>query len=191
MSEYLRTDTEEDTAASLEVAVEFLDRALIDDRYWKWFIYAIHSSVQNILALTLDGGNRFLVQKPKVMQRMLEAHRTGGPPVEPHMDNFLRLYDKALKPDNLRTSAIPLTENGHKDALSSLNDLRDDFIHFNVNSWSINKSLIIQSSRKSLEVIQHYGNQTPAILWHKETHYNRVSIATQRLVQKLEELCNE
>lgn len=190
MSDYLRTDTAEDTAASLEVAVEFLDHAASDDRYWKWFIHAIHSSVQNTLALALDGGNGFLVQKPGVMKRMLKAHATGGAPVEPNMDNFLRLFDKALRPENLRAGAIPLTDNGHSEALRSLNDLRDGFAHFNVKSWSIEKLLIAERSRKVLDIVDHYVNKAPSIFWHEDSHHQRVSAATQTLISKLARLCN-
>lgn len=185
MNDYVRTDTTEDFVATLEVAIEFLERADADDRYWKWFIYAIHSSVQSTLALVLDNGNGFLVQKPSVMKRMLEAHASGDAPINHHMDNFQRLVEKSFKRHNLRANAAPMEDDGHTDALSSLDELRDDFVHFNVKSWSIERLHIIQCSCKALSFIDYYVNNTHAILWYEDSHYLRARVAIKVLAAKL------
>ena len=188
MDEYIRTDTSEDLAATLELAVEFILRSAHDQRYWKWFIAAIHSAAQNTAALTLDGGNGFLAQKPRVMQRMLEAHAKGTEPVEPHMDNFSRLIEKCQLKENLRGNALPLNDCGHIKALRSLDELRDGFAHFNLKTWSIETLHVLDCTAKSLVFIEHYACNTPAILWHEEQHQLRVMSAIESLKQSNGEL---
>lgn len=189
MNEYFRTDTAEDLVATLELACEFLGKSYSDERYWKWFITSIHSVAQSTAALALEGGNGFLVQKPGVMQRMLEAHANGTAPVAPHMDNFIRLIEKTLLKQNLRGSAEPLQDNGHIKSLQSLDELRDGFAHFNVKSWSIETLLILASASKALNFVEHYVCATPAILWHDEQHQGRPAVAIGSLKTELGKLC--
>jgi hypothetical protein len=188
MTEYLRTDTADDLVSTLEVAVEFLARARADDRYWKWLVLAIHAAAQSTSALALEGGSGFLVQKPSVMKRMLAAHESPSEPVEPHMDNFLRLIEKSLVKGNLRSNAEPLLDEGHLQSLRSLDELRDGLVHFNVKSWSIEKLLIVECASRALAFVLHYAYKTPAILWHDESHRNRIFHATGTLIHELKEL---
>jgi hypothetical protein len=190
MKEYLRTDTAEDLASSLELSREFLSKGSTDDRYWKWFISSVHSAAQSTAALSLEGGNGFLVQKQGVMQRMLNAHATDSPPVEPHMENFIRLIGKALIQQNLRGYAEPICDDGHVKALQSLDDLRDGFTHFNVKSWSIERLLILESAAKAIDFMHHYVCATPAILWHEESQHQRAIQAINTLKVELKALCN-
>jgi len=191
MNEYFHTDTAEDLVATLELACEFLAKSYNDERYWKWFITSIHSVAQSAASLVLEDGNGFLVQKPGVMQRMLEAHANGTAPVAPHMDNFMRLIEKTLVKENLRGSVEPLQDGGHTKSLQSLDDLRDGFAHFNVKSWSIEILLILESAAKAVDFVEHYICTTSAILWHDEQHQGRAAIAIESLKTELEKLCVE
>ena len=186
MNEYVRTDTTEDLLATLELSREFLAKAYSDDRYWKWFIYSIHSAAQSTAALALENGNGFLVQKPGVMLSMLEAYENGAPPVSPHMDNFSRLIERAFIKQNLRCSAEPLQDNGHTKALESLDELRDGFAHFNVKSWSIEILLILECASKVLGFVHHYACTTPAILWNDKQDQQRAALAIGSLKSELE-----
>ncbi len=189
MSDYVRTDTAEDLVSTLEAALEFLQKAQTDTRYWKWFIHAMHSATQSTAALVLDLGNGFLVQKPGVMKRMLDAHEHNGPSVLPHMDNFSRLIEKALLKENLRWDAKPLIDSGHTQALQSLDHLRDGFAHFNVKSWSIGKLHVAESAQLAVEFIIHYICVDPAILWYKETYRKRAVAAVNKLNIELKVVC--
>lgn len=187
-NQYVRTNTAEDLVSTLELSFEFLLKSCNDGRYWKWFIYSIHSAAQSVSALSIDGGNGFLVQKPGVMQRMIAAFENDTPRVSPHMDNFSRLIEKALVKQNLRHDAEPLQDKGHTQALHSLDELRDEFMHFNVKSWSIEISLILDISSKTLDFIRHYACATPAILWHNDEHQRRAKLAITSLEDKLKSL---
>lgn len=180
MQHYVRTDTAHDLVSTLELAHVFLQGALEDDRYWKWTIFAFHSAAQSTAALALENGNGFLVQKPKTMEMMLQSHAIGGAAVQPFMDNFERLISKSLNRSNLRAEAVPLEERGHVAALNSLDELRDEFAHFNVKSWSIERAHILECLRVALEYVRHYTCLTPAILWHEQLLQPRAETAIAR-----------
>lgn len=180
MQDYVRTDTAHDLVSTLELAPVFLQRAFEDDRYWKWTIFAFHSAAQSTAALALENGNRFLVQKPKTMERMLQAHAAGGPAVARFMDNFERLISKSLDRANLRAEAVPLEDHGHVAALNSLDELRDEFAHFNVKSWSIERAHILEYLRLALEYVRHYTCLMHAVLWHEELLQPRAEAALTR-----------
>lgn len=184
---YVRTDTAEDAVSSFEVASDFYARALADDRYWKWFVVAVHAGVQGAFALALDGGNELLVQKPGVAKATLAAYEQGSEIPESHMDNFMRLYRKLHAKENLRSSsAQPLPESPQNElALERLNALRDDFIHFNTKSWSIERALIEARVRGSLEVAQFVLVESEAVLWYDDSLKKRAHGALTRLSEQL------
>ena len=188
--EYWRTDIEYDAAYSLVAASDFL--ALVDAKphYWRWFVLAVHSAVQGALALALTNGNLFHVQKPSVTCRMLAALESGSQGLEfpnPHMDNFLRLYAKAKQAAYLRSGATPLpTDERHERALSSLDEMRDEFVHFNSKSWSVEISYMIKTAAVACEVIDHVF-ESGAVLWHSDESKKEADRALQSLKKALAE----
>jgi hypothetical protein len=185
---YIRTDTEEEATASFELAKKFLIFAQNDNRYWKWFILALHSGIQNCLSLMLENGNGLLVQKPGVTKRMLEGLETGNYQHEQHMDNFLRLFEKVKNKENLRFShstALSVTDE-ETEAIKWLDDFRDDFIHFNVKSWSIEKHLVICQSTIVARVASRLLNDCNSILWHSDENPNRIQSAISALEQQIQ-----
>lgn len=184
---YVRTDTAEDAVSSFEIASDFYARALADDRYWKWFILAVHSGVQGAFALALDGGNGLLVQKPNVAKATLTAYEQGRETPESHMDNFMRLYRKLHAKENLRfASAQPLPESRPNAlAVEGLNFLRDEFIHFNTKSWSVERALIETRVRGSLKVAQFVLIESEAVLWYGDGLKERANRALKKLSAQL------
>jgi len=183
----IRTDTAEDTIASFELASVFLRAAESDARYWKWFVIACHSGVQGVFALVLERGDGLLVQKPGVMQRTLQALSTGTPVPEPYMDNFARLYQKVQCRQNLRSSSVePVVPTPERDAaISSLDELRDQFLHFNVKGWSIEHELIRSSAKHCVGIASFLLRQSDAVLWHEPRHEERSNSALLLLEEQL------
>jgi transcriptional regulator with XRE-family HTH domain len=186
-SGYVRTDTAEDAISSLEVAAEFYERAMTDERYWKWFVVALHAGIQSLFALALDGGNGLLVQKAGVAALTLAAYEQGSTPPEPHMDNFMRLYKRLQVQSNLRfTSAQPLSESPQSErALEGLNSLRDEFLHFNTKSWSVERALVQARAQESVKVAEFIVLESAAILWYGEAKKERAYAAIRKLTQLL------
>jgi hypothetical protein len=184
---YLRTDTLEDAISSLELALVFYDRAESDARYWKWFVVAMHSGVQGCFALALASSHGLLVQKPGVAAKMMAAIDSRSEIPEPHMDNFLRLYSKLQSEGNLRSSeALPVKRSDMQEAgLKSLDELRDEFLHFNTKSWSIEFALIEEAARAGAEVARFLLFESKAIHWYDDDALRRADLATNGLAQRL------
>ena len=178
-ADFVRTDTAEDAVSSFELASVFLCSAKSDERYWKWFVIACHAGVQGAFALVLERGEGLLVQKPGVMQRTLEAAASGAFPPQPHMDNFLRLYQKVQLRANFRSLDVqPIIASPERDsALSSLDQLRDEFLHFNVKSWSIEVALIRRATGECVSMVQFLINQPSSVVWHEVSHEHRIKSA--------------
>lgn len=92
-----------------------------------------------------------------------------------------KLPAKSLRKENLRAAASPLKERGHVVALNSLDELRDEFAHFNVKSWSIERAHILKCLGFALEYVRHYTCLTPAILWHDAALQQRAQAAIAAL----------
>lgn len=152
---------------------------------------AVHSAVQGSLALALTNGHIFHVQKPGVAQRMLASLSSQGLNTpDPHMDNFLRLYDKAKQTTYLRSGATPLpADENHERAMRSLDEMRDEFAHFNSKSWRIEIEYITSTAVTACEVIEHiFGSG--AVLWHHRGSAARSSRALKSLKVALRSRAN-
>lgn len=185
--EFIRTDTEDDTIASFELALAFLISAQCDERYWKWFVIACHAGVQGAFALVLEHGDGLLVQKRGVMRRTLEAVSAGTAPPAPHMDNFVRLYQRVQCRQNLRSPAVqPVASTPELDAaMSTLDTLRNEFLHFNVKRWSIQIELIQSAARSCISVAAFLLRQSPAVLWHEPALERHVISVLANLEEQL------
>lgn len=186
--EYWRTDTEHDAAYSLGAASDFLTLVDAKPHYWRWFMLAVHAGVQGCLALALMNGNLFYVQKPGVTKRMLAAHQSESEGLDfpnPHMDNFLRLYEKAKQAQYLPRGATPLpSDDRHERALNSLNEMRDEFVHFNSKSWSVEIAHMTGVAAVACEVIE-YVFGSGALLWHTDEFEQEAVRALQSLKEAL------
>jgi len=104
-----------------------------DDPYrWKWAIIALHSGLQGMMVLGLQGSHGLNVLRPEDASRWLEAHERGGPyPDDLKLDDFLSLYKK-VKGDKMlmyvhSQAFVPKGTQGGSVRL--LNRLRNEFIH--------------------------------------------------------------
>jgi hypothetical protein len=187
---YWRTDTERDAIFALASAVEFLQQ--IDSRpyYWRWFVLSVHAAVQGALVLVLTNGNLVHVQKPGVSKRMLAAFEGKEEFPDPYMDNFVRLYSKARNQDNMRSGASALpAEDSHERAMISLDEMRDEFVHFNSKSWSIEVDYILDTSLTACEVMRHIFS-SGSILWHHRGSAAKASRSLKRLETTLRKRVN-
>ncbi len=174
-SGFLEADTAEDAIFSLDVARHALGLVAQNDQWWKWAVLATHSAVQGGLALALEGGSGFLVQKPGKMKEILAAHDQGLALPEPHMDNFLRLFQRAQAAGSLRSGILTFTSE-EQDAVQRLDNLRDEFVHFNCKSWLVEYKFMAECLLGCCSVLEKIVD-CEAIIWHDEGHQGRASSA--------------
>jgi len=119
------------------------------------------------------------------MKRIIESRGDNAQIVERYMDKFTNLVEKTGRNEMLRQGAVPLEDNGHVSAMRVLNDIREDFVHFNINSWMIGIQNLLKLAQHGVEYICHYARDTPAILWHEESCQKRANAAIVALRDKL------
>jgi hypothetical protein len=187
MPRYFETDMTEDALSSLELASHFYRAAQNDDRFWKWFVLALHSSMQGVFAMALDDGSSTLVQKPKNAEAMLSAFASGTSPPEPHMDNFQRLYRKLQSQTSLLVGRLSLpASKRHEAAIHGLDEIRDDFVHFNTKGWLVDLDLIESVARGSAEVLSFLLFKSNRVTWYEVNQSARASKAMSSLREALQ-----
>ncbi len=127
------TDEFLETVLALEDTADELERAKSDRYRWKKAIQALHSAVQGMMVLALQGSNKLRILKRKDAERWLDAYENDEPPpADLEMDQFLDLYKK-IKSDTMLLYAgsekfAPRGTQGY--SIKRLNRLRKQFIHF-------------------------------------------------------------
>ena len=131
------TDTFLETISALETTADELQRVRTDPYRWKWVILALHSVLQGMMVLALEGSNGLNVLKPKDKKRWLKAYENDDLSKETEkkpfwMDEFSKLYEK-IKSDAmiLYMNSKKFTPQGTQEqSVTALNRLRNRFIHF-------------------------------------------------------------
>ncbi|MBT2748999.1 MULTISPECIES: hypothetical protein [unclassified Lysobacter] len=188
----MRFDTETDATSSIELAAEFFEASKSDDRYWKWYVIALHSGMQGLFCMALDNGNELLVQKSSTAQKMISALDSGTPYPPPYMDNFVNLYTKLLSVRNLRAGAKALPSEGdHKAAIESFDQTRNDLVHFNTKSWSVSRNHRLKEALIFCGISAYVRNESGSILWHDEHLQDRTNAAWNLLEIRLKNALRE
>ena len=184
---YLRTDEREEAIRSLEWA-EQQARSLADDPYlWKWVLIALHNATQGFMVLALWNGNGLLALRDKIAAKWLSAYENGGPyPVE-KLDEFLNLYKKVKDNGNFHViGAGPFVPGPtHDTSFTRLNEYRNEFIHFTPKGWSLQLLGLPRVCLDALDLIEFFGWESTAVLWHKQVLASRAKRAVKRLRRTL------
>ena len=139
-NEWLITDAAVETVLAFEVFAEEAQK-LSDDPYrWKWAIIALHSGLQGIMVLALQGSHGLHVLRPEDAKRWLDAHERGAPyPGDLKLDDFLSLYKKIKGNKMLKyidsQKFVPKGTQGS--SVKLLNRLRNEFVHFTPRVWML------------------------------------------------------
>ena len=129
------TDTFLETISALETAADELQSVRTDSYRWKWVILALHSALQGMMVLALEGGNVLNVLRPKDKKRFRDAYDSGKKiPGDLRIDRFLGLYEK-IKSDNAMLHYHELSkkftpQGTQEQSIKDLNRIRNQFVHF-------------------------------------------------------------
>lgn len=167
---WLRTDEYADAEASLRKAAELALRVEDDPAEWKWLLIAVHSATQGMFVLSLSRENCLQTLKSSHAAAWIKAYETGGKwPEKTDLDYFLKLYEKAKK--QISTTCNVTVD--HDDALQRLNDLRNGFIHFGPQGWSIELASLPSTCRRSFEVVDALGWKSDFVSWRNQAQSKR------------------
>lgn len=166
----MRTDEYVDTEASLRKVAELAPRVEGDPREWKWLLIAVHSATQGMFVLSLSRANGLLTLKSSHAAAWLKAYEMGGKwPEKIDLDYFLELYNKVKK----HSSSAGVFTTDHDDAMRRLNDLRNGFIHFGRQGWSIELAVLPTICRRAFEVVDALGWKCDFVYWGTQAQSKR------------------
>lgn len=133
------------------------------------------------MALSVD--NNLLTLKSGHAAGWLKAQRSGEPyPSQLDLDYFGALYKKANRHSNFAATEF------HDEGIRQLNELRNNFIHFHAQGWSIQLAGLPTICLNSLEIVEHLGWKFGGIFWHTEAQSKRTRRHLGKLVAELKRL---
>lgn len=182
-AKYLRTSEHEEAVRSLEWASRQAKELAHDPYYWKWVLISIHNAAQGFMVLARWNGNGLLAMPGNLAAKWLKAYREEKPLPDDQLDRFLNLYAKCKAPENFNyCGSVAFKSTVAQDAsFKDLNDFRNEFIHFTPKGWSLKLNDLPALVKDVLDLVQFFGWQTTAILWHEASHKVRARWAYRSL----------
>ena len=183
---WFRTDETKEAINSLMMVEEKLSSVCENLYDWKWVIIALHNSLQGFMVLALRGTNSLAVLTKKSSEDWIRAYENGLTPKSIAMlDSYLNLYKK-VKSDQMMHFVIsqPLEPSAEQSwIVKKLNRLRNNFIHFQPQGFSLEVSGMPGIVENCLDVIWFLAFESGNVLWHDEAHGNQ----TKNLIRKSKE----
>lgn len=192
---YFKTSQPRELLASVEFSAEQADKALTDHGAWRWLVIAMTLAVQNACLCALDAGDEYGTKgmtrtDAREVKRWTRDGRTGAPPLavrEPRIVSPLELLRRVADPYFLKAPwQLPLGREMQRD-FDDLVDLRNGFLHFSDDGWTIDLREIPPLIVTACDIIRHLSVTQPAYLRHAERgHQDRVRIALEHIVAAME-----
>ena len=163
MTEYIRTDERLDVLSSLEQCAFSLKQTRRSGRAWKWVVISLHSALQGAMVCHLTGGESIGALRKGAAENRRAWHEkwrfTDDPGPEPKgmkiadtPELFKRLKDSSKRYE-CGGGEIPITPKQDKSFERLHKGLRNQFIHFHPQGWSIEEALIEEVVEDIIEVI--------------------------------------
>lgn len=168
---WIRTDETLEAVLSLEMVVEQLAKIPYSQYYLKWAVVALHNSLQGFMVLSLQGTNSLNVLTDEFAKEWLLAyeHKSGLYP-ELKLESFLGLY-KRIKSKRMLLYTISKRfqpKGNQTNSVKKLNDLRNDFIHFVPQKWSLEISGLPAIFRDCISIIEFLAFECGNVVWYDE-----------------------
>jgi hypothetical protein len=177
---YLITDGFVETVSAFETLSDELQRISSDPYRWKWVILAMHSGLQGIMILALQGSHGLHVLKKEDAKRWLDAHENGGPyPSDLQLDKFLSLYKKIkgkLMIMNVNSKVFsPKGTQGS--SIKFLNRLRNEYVHFTPRVWALELVGLPEILLDCQDITEFLAWRSGNVFWKEMSLKNRIEKA--------------
>ena len=169
---------------SLDEALSCLSRIHGNKHLWKYVIISIHNALQCYLSIALRGGSGIDTWKKSHAKKWLKAYdecvRTEELKALPdvQLDYFMELYDKLFK-------SKPSEE---RDLINWLNETRNEFIHFNSDSFAVDELSMLAAFKQALEDIQETQNLSNGIFFYNDEQKDAFIFSCKELTCQVEKL---
>lgn len=172
--EWLKTDEWIEAVSGFEMFSEQLQQVIDDPCRWKWVIIALHSGIQGLMVLALEGSHGLNVLGEKDADRWLSwyrGNRSDEPEPRGKLANFLDLYRK-IKDDKFPMKRYgdsqQFVPTGTQDqSIKRLNDLRNEFVHFTPKLWRLELGGLPAMVSDCLEIAGFLAWESGNIIWYK------------------------
>lgn len=178
MEDYINFDRQDIGQASLDEAYSCLSRIHENKHLWKYVIISIHNALQCYLSIALRGGSGIATWKKSHAKKWLKAYEANEDLPDVQLDYFMELYDKIFinKPADKR------------ELVKWLNETRNEFIHFNSDSFSVHGPSMLSAFEQALEDIQSTPSLSKGIVFYNDEQETRFTESCGKLSCLLEKL---
>ncbi|MDP3494106.1 MAG: hypothetical protein Q8R82_13425 [Hyphomonadaceae bacterium] len=192
---HFQTSQPRELLASIEFAAGQAEQAGDDHGAWRWLVISVTLAAQNACLCALDTGDEFGTKgmtrtDARAVTRWTKDGRRGPPPLavrEPRIVSPLELLRRTGDPFFLRPPyQLPLNREINN-AFDDLVDLRNTFLHFSEDGWTVDLREIPPLILVACGVIRHLAVTQPVYLRRAEArHRERVSAALDRIEAAME-----
>ena len=184
MEDYVNFDRLDVGQTSLTEAYSCLNRINANNHLWKYAIISIHNALQCYLSIALRDGSGIDTWKKQHAKKWLKAYDSSIdseglvnlPDVQ--LDYFMELYDKLFtnKPDTQRS------------LIEWLNDTRNNFIHFNSDSYSVYVPSIFEALEQALKDIKVTPSLSKCVFFYNNEQETKFHSSCDELISLLKKL---
>ncbi len=192
---HFQTSQPRELLACVEFAAREADRILDDPGAWRWLSVSVVLAVQNACLCALDtddeyGSKGMTRMDARAVKRWTKAGRRGPEPYalrEPRIVSPLELLRRVGDPYFLKPPfQLPLTR-VITEAFDDLVDLRNTFLHFSEDGWTVDLREFPPLILIACGVIRHLAVTQPAYLRRAERgHKTRVAAALDQIEAAME-----
>lgn len=194
MARWLRTDEKLEFISSVRMVTTSLTAAQHDLEHWKWVVIALHNAMQGAMVMALRGGNNLRVMPEKLAAKCLEAHNAGKPWPKERLDSFSNLYEKVRNNEvmNFYIHSRALPQDAELDQnIEVVLKLRNQFIHFTPQGWSIEVSGLPSICESVLRAIHFLCWESGNIIWHQPEIADQARQEVENAMSLAQELVRE
>jgi len=164
MDNYIQTDQAADVSGSIRHALRTAQIVGEDPHAWKWLVLALHSALQGAcvchLTTTAEPVGAVTANNAAEWLKYFEVSRTdpNAKPPKTYLMPLPNLLKEVRRPhsagDRSNAAGISISDNEMRRLKHFHDDIRNQFVHFEPMSWSIEVSGIPEIARLIARIIQ-------------------------------------